>query len=192
MQGRFYLSDWVQKLVPNTLIRFHQSVAISLNWSLTAKFYAQPPAVDSFIAMQICIGSMARFAIGDLFTCNPTRSFKDNNNKKKPNPVDCISGLVHLLHVKVWSCSISTGTLTLDLKVRGSTPHTREAFGLLNISSYLYWAWKCSWTKLCRSRGCCVLDEVKVEGCSSEVDPCRHGGRKQFLMEYSENCLKAK
>lgn len=88
------------------------------------------------------------------------------------NPVVSASRLPHVDICCMWSCSILNRRAEPDMRSQQE----------MNMLSYLYWAWKCSWTKLCRSRGCCVLDEVKLEGCSSEVDPCRHGG-KQYLVE---------
>lgn len=153
------------------LQRFHQSVA-SPNRSLTVMFCAQPPAVDPadrLACIQVGAGSMVSFVFcvfEDHFSLSHSLVKTDNH------PVASASRLPYLLHVEVWSCGILNRRAEPDMRSQEE----------MNMLSYLYWAWKCSWTKLCRSRGCCVLDEVKLEGCSSEVDPCRHGG-KQYLAE---------
>lgn len=44
---------------------------------------------------------------------------------------------------------------------------------------HLYWAWKCSCTKLCRSRGCWGLAELGLEVSSNEACPCRRRDKER-------------
>lgn len=69
-----------------------------------------------------------------------------------------------------------TGTGTPHQSVR--TDEASDSSTRANVCvSHLYWAWKCSWTKLWRSRGCCVLAELGLGGRSSELGPCTQRGQ---------------
>lgn len=97
-------------------------------------------------------------------------------------------------HSQDLSCHAPTGLTAWTPHQSVGTDEACDSSARANVCvSHLYWAWKCSWTKLCRSRGCCVLAELGLGGCSSELGPCtQRGQRKRWCIFIStgENSLR--
>lgn len=198
MQGLVHLTeDWVQKRAgsrhfssPQTLQRFHQSVAISLNWSLVVKFCAQHQqstlsSISPHTNLHRIDGVLRvlmfddHFAFGDLFTFNPTRN---NSNKNPP---------ILLIWFRVWC--ILTGNHSLDLIVRGST--WNKALDKRSLSVIEYILLPVLSLKMFLNKTVSISrlpragwgESGTMFQWSGSLQTCG----KQYLMEYCENYLKA-